>query len=80
MSNDYEGTHYGSYLTIAFLASASSGYEPLRASIAFSTAFWAVFSSKPWTPVVPDFHIKLKNRPALVVQDIIFQLVNCCKR
>lgn len=25
-----------------------------------------------WTPVVPDFHMKLKKRPALVVQNISY--------
>lgn len=60
-----------SYLTIAFFAPASSGYEPLRPSIALSTALCAVFSSRPETPVVPDFHMKLKKRPALVVHDIL---------
>ena len=60
-----------SYLTIAFFAPASSGYEPLRLSIALSTALCAVFSSRPETPVVPDFHMKLKKRPALVVHDIL---------
>lgn len=59
------------YLTIAFFALASSRYEPLRSSIAFSIALCAMFSSKFWTFVVFNFHMKLKKRFALVIQNIL---------
>ena len=71
MNKVYIAMH-GSYLTTAFFAPASSGYEPLRLSIALSSALCAMFSSRPGTPVVPEFHMKLKNRPALVVHDMLF--------